>query len=100
MAIKIDMLRCFLTVAERGNLADAATALGRTPSAVSMMLRQFEDHIGAPLFEAGRKSRLTRLGELIRVEAGRELAHFDRTVAVHPTMSEEIVTLKTPVRTA
>ncbi|WP_254703064.1 LysR family transcriptional regulator [Roseovarius sp. THAF8] len=54
------MLRCFLTVAERGNLADAAEALGRTPSAVSMMLRQFEDHIGAPLFEAGRKSRLTR----------------------------------------
>ncbi|MGK7653775.1 LysR substrate-binding domain-containing protein [Roseovarius sp. B08] len=46
-----------------------------------MMLRQFEDHIGAPLFEAGRKSRLTRLGELIRVEAGRELAHFDSTVA-------------------
>ncbi|MGK7653774.1 helix-turn-helix domain-containing protein [Roseovarius sp. B08] len=31
MAIKIDMLRCFLTVAERGNLADAAEALGRTP---------------------------------------------------------------------
>jgi len=81
LAIKIDMLRCFLTVAERGNLADAADALGRTPSAVSMMLRQFEDHIGAPLFEAGRKSRLTRLGELIRVEAGRELAHFDRTIA-------------------
>ncbi|WP_428511885.1 LysR family transcriptional regulator [Roseovarius sp.] len=81
MAIKIDMLRCFLTVAERGNLADAAEALGRTPSAVSMMLRQFEDHIGAPLFEAGRKSRLTRLGELIRVEAGRELTHFDSTVA-------------------
>ncbi|WP_420556539.1 LysR family transcriptional regulator [Roseovarius sp.] len=81
MAIKIDMLRCFLTVAERGNLADAAEALGRTPSAVSMMLRQFEDHIGAPLFEAGRKSRLTRLGELIRVEAGRELTHFDSTIA-------------------
>lgn len=81
MAIKIDMLRCFLTVAERGNLADAAEALGRTPSAISMMLRQFEEHIGAPLFEAGRKSRLTRLGELIRVEAGRELAHFDSTIA-------------------
>ncbi|MFN3210824.1 MAG: LysR family transcriptional regulator [Roseovarius sp.] len=81
MAIKIDMLRCFLTVSERGNLADAAEALARTPSAISMMLRQFEDHIGAPLFEAGRKSRLTRLGELIRVEAGRELAHFDSTIA-------------------
>jgi len=49
----------------------AAKELGRTPSAVSMMLKQFEDHIGAPLFEAGRKSRLTALGEMIHVEARR-----------------------------
>lgn len=81
MAIKIEMLRCFRAVAELGSLAAAADHLGRTPSAVSMMLRQFEDHIGAPLFESGRKSRLTRLGEMIRVEASRELAHFDRTIA-------------------
>ncbi len=81
MAIKIDMLRTFRTVAEAGSLADAADILGRTPSAVSMMLRQFEDHVGAPLFEGARKSRLTPLGELIRQEATRELAHFDRTVA-------------------
>jgi len=25
---------------------------------------------------------------------------FDRTIAVHPTMSEEIVTMKQPVRSA
>lgn len=81
MAIKIDMLRCFQTVAERGNLSDAAKELGRTPSAVSMMLQQLEDHIGAPLFKPGRKSHLTRLGELVRIEAKRELYHFDRTVA-------------------
>ena len=81
MAIKLEMLRCFRTVAEQGSLADAAEVLGRTPSAVSMMLRQFEDHIGAPLFESARKSRLTPLGELIFSEARRELAHFDRTIA-------------------
>jgi DNA-binding transcriptional LysR family regulator len=81
MAIKIDMLRCFRAVADAGSLADAAAKLGRTPSAVSMMLRQFEDHIGAPLFETGRKSRLTPLGHLIRQEATRELAHFERTVS-------------------
>ncbi|WP_317057411.1 LysR family transcriptional regulator [Roseovarius rhodophyticola] len=81
MAIKIDMLRCFLTVADRGNLSDAAKELGRTPSAVSMMLQQLEDHIGAPLFKPGRKSHLTRLGDLVRIEAKRELNHFDRTVA-------------------
>ena len=81
MAIKIEMLRCFRAVADHGTLADAAEVLGRTPSAVSMMLRQFEDHLGAPLFETGRKSRLTPLGELVRRQAGRELEHFDRTVA-------------------
>lgn len=81
MAIKIEMLRCFRAVADNGSLADAAQVLGRTPSAVSMMLRQFEDHIGAPLFEAGRKARLTPLGELVRVEATRELRHFDQTIA-------------------
>ncbi|WP_371225939.1 LysR family transcriptional regulator [Roseovarius sp. 2305UL8-3] len=75
------MLRCFRTVADHGSLADAAEALGRTPSAVSMMLKQFEDHIGAPLFESTRKSRLTPLGEMILSEASRELSHFDRTVS-------------------
>lgn len=81
MAIKIEMLRCFQAVADKGSLADAAEILNRTPSAVSMMLRQFEDHVGAPLFETGRKSRLTPLGELIRQEATREITHFERTVS-------------------
>lgn len=81
MAIKIEMLRCFRTVAEQGSLADAAETLGRTPSAISMMLKQFEDHVGAPLFESSRKSRLTPLGELILAEASREVSHFDRTIA-------------------
>ncbi|WP_306113559.1 MULTISPECIES: LysR family transcriptional regulator [unclassified Roseovarius] len=80
MAIKIEMLRCFRAAADHGSLADAAQQLGRTSSAVSMMLRQFEDHIGAPLFESARKSRLTPLGEMVLVEARRELEHFDRTV--------------------
>lgn len=81
MAIKIEMLRCFQAVANHGSLADAAEVLGRTSSAVSMMLRQFEDHVGAPLFESTRKSRLTPLGELILIETNRELSHFERTVA-------------------
>lgn len=81
MAIKIEMLRCFRTVADHGSLAEAANVLGRTPSAVSMMLKQFEDHVGAPLFETARKSRLTPLGEMILAEAHRELSHFDRTIS-------------------
>lgn len=82
MAIKIEMLRCFHTVVEQGNLLQAADALGRTPSAISMMLKQLEDHVGAPLFEAGRKSRLTALGRLIHIQARRELIHFDKSIAM------------------
>ena len=79
--IKIDALRCFATVARCGNLADAAEKLGRTPSAVSMMLKQFEQHLGAPLFESERKSKLTALGAFALEESMRELDHFERTVA-------------------
>ncbi len=81
MAIKIEMLRCFCAVVQQGSLNEAASGLGRTPSAVSMMLKQFEEHIGAPLFETARKSRLTPLGEMIYSEARREIEHFGRTVA-------------------
>ncbi len=76
------MLRCFTAVATHGSLSDAANALGRTPSAVSMMLKQFEEHIGSALFETARKSRLTPLGDLILAEARREVAHFENTVSV------------------
>lgn len=82
LAIKIDMLRCFTTVASQGSLSEAADVLGRTPSAVSMMLKQFEEHVGSALFETARKSRLTPLGELILAEARREVAHFENTVSV------------------
>ena len=64
-------------IATHGSLAEAADALGRTPSAVSMMLKQFEDHVGSALFETARKSRLTPIGELILTEASREVAHFE-----------------------
>lgn len=87
MAIKIEMLRCFRAVVEHGSLADAANALGRTPSAVSMMLKQFEDHIGAPLFETARKSRMTPLGRAIHAEARRGVAQFDRTVETIEALS-------------
>lgn len=82
MSIKIEMLKCFVMVVQRGSLADAADGLGRTPSAVSMMLKQFEDHIGVPLFETARKSKLTTLGALIYEEARREVRHFENSVSV------------------
>ena len=80
MAIKIEMLRCFVTVAQSGNLADAADKLCRTPSALSMMLKQFEAHLGAPLFESERKSKLTALGAFVLEESKCGLDNFEHTV--------------------
>jgi glutathione reductase (NADPH) len=51
-------------------------------------------HIVAP--DAGEMIQLA--GIAIKMGATKE--DFDRTVAVHPTMSEEIVTMRTPVRSA
>ena len=65
MAIKIEMLRCFCAVAQSGNLSEAADRLGRTQSAVSMMLKQFENHLGKKLFLGERKNHLTALGEQV-----------------------------------
>jgi DNA-binding transcriptional LysR family regulator len=80
MSLKLEMLRVFRTVAEKGTLALAADALGRTPSAVSMMLAQLEAQIGAPLFETDRKNRLTPLGQLVLDESCRATDVFDRSV--------------------
>jgi glutathione reductase (NADPH) len=51
-------------------------------------------HIVAP--NAGEMIQLAG----IAVKMGATKEDFDRTVAVHPTMSEELVTMKTPVRMA
>ncbi len=81
MPIKLEALRCFVHVARCGNLAGAADALGRTPSAVSMMLSQLEQHIGAPLFESDRKNRLTLLGQMTLEEAERAVTTYEQSVA-------------------
>ncbi len=78
--LKIEMLRGFVAVARNGNLSDAAAELGRTPSAVSMMLKQMEEHLGEPLFETDRKNRLTPFGIFVLDQAERELQHFNTTV--------------------
>jgi DNA-binding transcriptional LysR family regulator len=79
MALKLEMLRVFQTVAEQGSLSLAAAKLGRTPSAVSMMLAQFEEHVGDRLFETDRKNRLTPLGLLVLEESRRANDAFARS---------------------
>ena len=71
MAIKLEHLRVFVTVAESGTLADAGNRIGRTPAAISMTLNQIEDELGGPLFEGERKARLTHLGQFVLARAQR-----------------------------
>ncbi len=80
MAIKIETLRCFCTVAQTGNLIEAADRLGRTQSAVSMSLKQFEDHLGKKLFEGERKNRLSPLGKQVFELSLKQVRQFDQTV--------------------
>ncbi|SLN25002.1 LysR family transcriptional regulator [Ruegeria meonggei] len=80
MALKIETLRCFCVVAQTGNLVEAADRLGRTQSAVSMTLKQLEDHLGKKLFEGERKNRLSALGQQVFETALKQVRQFDQSV--------------------
>lgn len=77
--IRTQTLRVFVTVASCGNIRDAAKALGRTDSAISMTLKQLESDLGAPLFETDRKHTLTALGVEVNKLAQDLLREYDRT---------------------
>ena len=81
--IKLEYLRVFVTVAEPQALNEAAERLGRTPSAVSMTLKQIEESLGGPLFEGERKAALTPLGAFA-------LRHARRAVSEHDTATAAI----------
>lgn len=78
--IRIEALRTFVEVAEHGNIRDAADKLCRTPSALSMTLKQIEDLLGAPLFETDRKSSLTETGRFLLDTARLLLRDYDRAM--------------------
>lgn len=80
MTLKIEMLRTFCTVAQCGTLAEAAARLGRTQSAVSMTLKQMEDHLNHKLFEGERKNQLTHLGQQIFDIARLQVKQFDQSI--------------------
>ncbi len=54
--------------------------------------------LGCHIIAPGAGELIQMVGVAIKMGATKE--DFDRTVAVHPTMSEEIVLMKSPVRTA
>jgi len=74
-------LRTFVAVIEAGGIRMAAQKLHRTPSAVSMTLKQLEKDVGGSLFVSERKSVLSSLGYRVLDEAQTLLAHYDRSSA-------------------
>ena len=80
MQFKLDQVRTFIAVAESGSLNDAAKILDRTPSAISMSLKQFTEKLGDELFETDRKSTLTTLGHFVLEQSRNALKEFDESM--------------------
>ena len=78
--IKLEALRVFVTVAEVGNIKDAADQLCRTASAISMALKQLEEEVGGPLFETDRKSSLTALGSFMLQTSKIQIRNYDKAI--------------------
>lgn len=78
--IRLEALRAFVEVADHGNIKDASERLYRTPSALSMTLKQIEDRLGCPLFETDRKSTLTEMGQFLYNQSISLLREYDRAM--------------------
>ncbi|MTJ80271.1 MAG: LysR family transcriptional regulator [Telmatospirillum sp.] len=79
--LDLDLLRCFLAVAETGGFTAAADRVGRTQSAVSQKISRLEGVLGCRLFDrTSRSLALTADGERLMGPARRMLEVNDETV--------------------
>ena len=79
--LDIDVLRCFVTVAEQGGFTAAGNALGLTQSAVSLKIKRLEEVVQKRVFHrTSRRLALTPEGETLLAYARRLLALNDEAV--------------------
>jgi DNA-binding transcriptional LysR family regulator len=79
--LDLDLLRCFVLVAEQGGFTAAGQSLGLTQSAVSLKIKRLEDTVRRPVFRrTSRSVTLTREGETLLAYARRLLALNDEAV--------------------
>ncbi|SDI27030.1 DNA-binding transcriptional regulator, LysR family [Mesorhizobium muleiense] len=72
-----DLLKTFLAFVDRGSLAQAASFVGRSASAVTTQMQRLEDIVGEPLLAPQGRGR-------VLTPAGEDLAgHARRILAVH-----------------
>lgn len=73
--LDLDVLRTFVAIAETGSFTLAASAVFRTPSAVSMQIKKLEEILGVSVFSRDARSvSLTRDGEMLMGYARRMLS--------------------------
>lgn len=73
--LDLDVLRTFVAIAETGSFTRAASAVFRTPSAVSMQIKKLEEILGVAVFTRDpRTVSLTNEGEMLMGYARRLLA--------------------------
>ena len=76
--LDLETLRALTMAIDRGGQGQAASELGRTPSAISLQMKRLQQDIGAPLFRKdGRGLSLTEAGEIAVSYARRMLALND-----------------------
>lgn len=76
--VNFKLLHVFVAVAENTSFRQASELLHRSPSAVSMQIKQLEEQIGVPLFHrTTRQVLLTREGEELLIFAQRALTEWD-----------------------
>ncbi|WP_426956127.1 LysR substrate-binding domain-containing protein [Muricoccus radiodurans] len=79
--LDLDLLRCFVQVAERGGFTAAAPALGLTQSAISLKIRRLEDLLGKRVLDrTSRSVALTPQGETLLAYARRMIALNEEAV--------------------
>jgi DNA-binding transcriptional LysR family regulator len=78
MSVEARHLRCFLAIAEQGNVTRAAAALHVTQPALSRTLRQLEQHLGVQLVDRSTHHlELTAAGRAFQVRAASAVAALD-----------------------
>lgn len=63
MDIKLQQLKHFLLVVEKGGFRAASASAHRSQAALSTSVKELEKVLGQPLFETGHKAKLTPFGE-------------------------------------
>ncbi len=80
--LDLDLLRCFVTIAETGSFTRAGDRLGRTQSTISLQVKRLEDQLGRAVFaRTPRSLSLTQEGERLLGPARQLLRLNDAAIA-------------------